>query len=66
MTSPRESAPVHPPTGYILDVCRYCGRQAKWPGCEHWQIRDGWTMTVRVTTNDRDRDRLRIAMNEDR
>ena len=33
---------------WVLDVCRYCGAKAIWPGCEHWQIHERWTMPVIV------------------
>ena len=33
---------------WTIDVCRYCGRLAKWPGCEHWQKHDGWAVPVVV------------------
>jgi hypothetical protein len=38
----------HAPAGYIVDVCRYCGALAVWPGCRHWQVHADWTMGVRV------------------
>lgn len=34
---------------WIIDVCRYCGHLAMWPGCEHWQSSERWTVPVRVT-----------------
>lgn len=43
----RDSKPVAP-RGYIVDICRYCGRIAAWPGCEHWQKHEGWTLSVRI------------------
>lgn len=50
------------PKSYVIDVCRYCGRLAQWPGCDHWQKHEGWTMAVKVTLADGDRARLQAAM----
>lgn len=36
------------PERWTIDVCRYCGRLAVWPGCPHWQTHDGWTVPVVV------------------
>jgi hypothetical protein len=52
------------PPGYVIDVCRYCGRLAVWPGCEHWQLHEGWCMPVHVKLMPTERARLQRAMRE--
>lgn len=33
---------------WVIDVCRYCGALAVYPGCKHWRINDRWTTAVVV------------------
>jgi hypothetical protein len=49
------------PRSYVIDVCRYCFAQAKWPGCEHWQIHADWCMPVHVGLAPGERRRLAAA-----
>lgn len=61
--SPRSTVAALPaPASYALDVCRYCGRLAVWPGCPHWQAHGGWTITVTARLSDAERRRLQEAM----
>jgi hypothetical protein len=59
-------SPTRPvaPTGYILDICRYCGHLAVWPGCLHWQAHDDWTLSVRVAPSQAARRNIQVAMDE--
>jgi hypothetical protein len=35
-------------TGWIIDVCASCGRNATFPFCEHRRIDRSWTVVVAV------------------
>ncbi len=44
--------------GWIIDVCKTCGRLATWPFCEHREVkptgltRSGWCIDVQVAPAD--------------
>jgi hypothetical protein len=39
---------VNAESGWIIDVCIECQREAKWPFCEHRRVDGPWTVAVAV------------------
>lgn len=52
------------PLSYFIEVCRYCGAEARRLGCPHWQKHVGWTTVIRVKPTPADRAALQQAMDE--
>lgn len=44
---------------WLIEVCRFCGRLASWPFCEHRARGPGWCTTVTVAASPKASQRLR-------